>query len=851
MCGTLGPARTRPSLDDEVPRLMKTKSPMKWSAATALVLVASSWGVATPTEAAPSPSATAAPASVAAPRPLGNAAVAIARAHVASHATSLGLTGGDVGADGFRVSSVVPTQHNGLTHVYLQQVVDGIDVSNAMLNVAVTAQGDVLQVASNAVRRAATRTDTATPAISDVAAARLAARAVGLAPTSSFASDDAARGADRARELGTGGISGDPIPVQLVYVPTDDGGLDLAWELVINQVDGAHWWQISMDARSGAEVARADWVAEDSHRVFPIPVESPTFATPSLTRTLVSNPATSASPFGWNDTNGVAGPELTTTQGNNVRAYTDTDANNVPDPGSQPDGGAGLAFDFPLDLTQAPSTYRPAAVSNLYFTNNRIHDVLYRFGFDEAGGNFQVNNYGHGGAGADSVNAEAQDGARFNNANFGTPPDGQSPRMQMFIFNLTTPNRDGDFDNGVITHEYGHGVSNRLTGGPANVSCLNNQEQAGEGWSDFLSYMLTMPSGTEPAAGLGAGTYVLGQPTNGAGIRSQRYSTNMAINTETYNSIKNWGGDEHYVGEVWAEMLWEVTWAMVNAHGFTADLNNGTAGNTMTLELVLDGLKLQQCSPGFVNARDAIIAADQADNGGANKCLLWTAFAKRGLGFSATQGSTNSVADGVEAFNLPPSCKAPDAPVVTSSVPSAGAIAVGFTSDALAGITGFTAECVSADGGATGTATGAASPLSVTGLTAGKSYQCHVKATNAIGTSAYGGFGDTVQVPSPPVTAVAPGAPVITSAKATSPKKAKVVFTPGAAGSSPVTSYTVTCTGAKGAKTKSRSGPASPITVKGLTPGKKYTCTVTATSAVGTGPASAKSKKFKTPARRP
>jgi extracellular elastinolytic metalloproteinase len=818
------------------------KSSMKWSGVAVLALVASSFGIGTPTQAsAPPLRAVAAPTTPAAPAALGNGAVAVARQHLAAHASAYGLSGADV--DGLRVSSVVPTAHNGLTNVYLQQRVDGIDVSNAMLNVAVTAQGTVFRVASSAVGNAAQRTNSATPKLTDVAAAQLAADALGLEPTSSFASSDGARGADRTRALGDGGISSESIPAQLVFEHTDDGDLRLAWELVIDELDGAHWWQIRMDARTGAELGRTDWVDDDSHRVFPMPVESPSFASPVNTRTLVSNPATSASPFGWNDTDGAAGPESTLTLGNNVKAYTDTDHNNAPDPNSSPDGGAGLAFDFPLDLTQAPATYRPAAVSNLYFTNNRIHDVLYRYGFDEAAGNFQVNNYGHGGAGADPVNAEAQDGLKFNNADFGTPPDGSSPRMQMFVFNLTTPNRDGDFDNGVMIHEYGHGVSNRLTGGPANVSCLNNDEQAGEGWSDFIGYMLTMPSGTEPAAGIGMGTYVLGQATNGSGVRSQKYSTNQAINTENYDSIKGWGGDEHFVGEVWAEMLWEVNWAMVAKYGFTADLDAGNAGNTRTLQLVMDGLKLQPCSPGFVDARDAIIAADQADNGGANKCLLWTAFAKRGLGFSASQGSSTSATDGTQAFDLPASCVLPPAPSVTASTPSTGAVAVAFTSDPSAGITSFNAECVSTDGGVTGTQSGPVSPLTVSGLTTGKTYQCHVMATNPIGSSAFGAFGDPVQLPM----LTAPGAPVISSAKATSPKKAKVTFTLGSTGGSPVTSYSVTCQGKHGAKTRTKTGPASPITVKGLTPGKKYTCTVTATNAVGTGPASAKSKKLKMP----
>ena len=50
---------------------------------------------------------------------------------------------------------------------------------------------------------------------------------------------------------------------------------------------------------------------------------------------------------------------------------------------------------------------------------------------------------------------------------------------------------DSDFDNGVIAHEYGHGISTRLTGGASNSSCLSNEEQMGEGWSDFFSLVMT------------------------------------------------------------------------------------------------------------------------------------------------------------------------------------------------------------------------------------------------------------------------------------------------------------------------------------------------------------------------
>ncbi len=204
-------------------------------------------------------------------------------------------------------------------------------------------------------------------------------------------------------------------------------------------------------------------------------------------------------------------------------------------------------------------------------------------------------------------------------------------------------------------HEYAHGISNRLTGGPAQPGCLSNADQAGEGWSDYYGYMLTMPNGTEPAGGRGIGTYALNQPTTGLGIRAQKYSTSTTINTMTYNTTRT-AAVPHGVGTVWAEMLWEMTYALIDRHGFSSNFVNGTAGNNISLQLVTDGLKLQPCGPGFVDARNAILQADELRYGGANSCLIWQAFAKRGLGFSASQGSVGSNGDNTEAFDMPPAC---------------------------------------------------------------------------------------------------------------------------------------------------------------------------------------------------
>lgn len=76
-----------------------------------------------------------------------------------------------------------------------------------------------------------------------------------------------------------------------------------------------------------------------------------------------------------------------------------------------------------------------------------MHDVWYHYGFDDASGNFQFNNYGRGGSGSDEVMAEAQDGSGTNNANFATPPDGQNPRMQMYAGNEVVPRCYCEFCN--------------------------------------------------------------------------------------------------------------------------------------------------------------------------------------------------------------------------------------------------------------------------------------------------------------------------------------------------------------------------------------------------------------------
>jgi extracellular elastinolytic metalloproteinase len=224
------------------------------------------------------------------------------------------------------------------------------------------------------------------------------------------------------------------------------------------------------------------------------------------------------------------------------------------------------------------------------------------------------------------------------------------------------PDRDSDIDAGVIAHEYGHGVSNRLTGGPNNVACLRNAEQMGEGWSDWFALNLTTHPSDTLTTGRGVGTYVNFEPPDGLGIRPTPYTTDMTVNPSTYTSVADTVNisEPHGIGYVWNTMLWEMYWNLVDRYGYNANIyaSWSTGGNNLALQLVMDGLKFQPCSPGFVDGRNAILAADAALTGGTNKCEIWRGFAKRGLGFSANQGLSTNRSDGVAAFDLPASCRA-------------------------------------------------------------------------------------------------------------------------------------------------------------------------------------------------
>ncbi len=714
-------------------------------------------------------------------------------------------------------------------NVYVVQQYQGIEIFNSVSSFAIK-NGQVKNASLSFSKDVSQKVNTTSPSINAATAINNAAQNLGLIIPSNIELIENV--SDNKFIFSDGGISLENIPVKLVFQTMEDNSLRLAWDLSIYLLDASHYYSLRIDAVNGALLDTVDWVVscsvekgmfsnhthikDDSrlfsqttnemavsggaqYRVFAMPIESPNHGVD----TLEADPSGEGegSPFGWHDINGAPGAEYTITRGNNVWSKDDINSNNGTD-GVSADGGADLIFDFPYVFDAPPVEMIEASTVNLFFWNNLMHDIYYQYGFDEASGNFQENNYGNGGTGSDSVNADAQDGGGTNNANFATPPDGSNPRMQMFlwegavtsgplltindgplagdydgipaafggeILDLTEdlvlveddpsgtsdtndacdpitnggdlsgkiavirrgecefgfkalaaenegavavimvnnvegeaitmapgavgdqvtiplfmvsdtdgeaiiaellsetvnatingvtvgPQIDGDLDNAIIAHEYGHGISNRLTGGANNTSCLNNAEQMGEGWSDYVGLMLTIEPGDQGSDIRGIGTYATGQPVDAQGIREAPYSTDFAVNNYTYADSNNNVSQPHGIGFVWATMLWDMTWLLIDEYGFDPDLYNGTGGNNIAIQLVLDGMKLQSCSPGFVDGRNAILEADELANDGANHCLIWDAFSNRGLGYSADQGNSFNRADQVEAFDLPPVC---------------------------------------------------------------------------------------------------------------------------------------------------------------------------------------------------
>ncbi|KAL1742462.1 Fungalysin metallopeptidase-domain-containing protein [Schizophyllum fasciatum] len=409
----------------------------------------------------------------------------------------------------------------------------------------------------------------------------------------------------------------------LEYLAKQDGSVVLVHVVQIRNEDTNAWYEAMVDAHSGELVSITDFVADASYTVVPISKQDPTEGVETL-----KDPANEkASPNGWHSD----GDSTTTdTSGNNVIAYKGRSSS-----GTTEQSADGQVFDYPYDTSVSPTQGKnvEAATTNAFYIFNTLHDIAYLYGFTEDAYNFQTDNFGKGGADGDRVLMSVQDASGTDNANFATPPDGQSGQCRMYIWDYTNPNRDGDVENDIPVHEGTHGISNRLTGGGTG-RCLQTVESGGmgEGWSDAFAEWTEWKS--EEITDFVMGAWVTGSD---AGIRTHPYSTSAKTNPLRYSSIKELN-EVHDIGEVWANILHNVYAALVGEYGWAEDSKtnpDSDSGNVVYLHLFIDALALQPCNPTLPTARDAWIQADENRYDGKHVCTVWKAFASRGLGVDA------------------------------------------------------------------------------------------------------------------------------------------------------------------------------------------------------------------------
>ena len=575
------------------------------------------------------------------------------------------------------------TPHNGMKTTWWQQELDGIEVYEAVFAAHTTKAGELIGITSQFLADPAAAANAGATAYASRSQPVITAQQAVVNAAGSLeervdlagvkATGSGATGAEQRQQFSAQPFN-QAIEVRLVWLPMNPKQMRLCWEVTLTSHARGETFLVLVDAQTGeVQVRRCLTVdlSDASYRVYtsdsPSPFSpgwpTPNSGQPALTsRVLVTWSAldTNASPDGWIDDG------VNETRGNNVDAHTDHSGNDVPDL-PRPQGSPYRVFDCPMDLTQSPMTYTNAAVVQLFYWCNFMHDKLYELGFTEAAGNFQNDNFGRGGLGNDALQADAQDGSGYNNANFTPAPDGTPPRIRMYIFNGPTPNRDGDFDAEVLLHEYTHGLSTRLVGGGVGISELQT-EGMGEGWSDFYALALLSEAGDDVNGCYACGGYVA-YMFNGLtqnyyfGIRRYPYCTDMTKNPLTFKDIDpaqasghsgvprspiiEIEADEvHNQGEVWCMTLREARANLINKYGWAV-------GNQLILQLVTDGMKLSPANPNFLQARDAILQADQVDNGWADRNELWAAFAKRGMGFTATSPSSSTTTGVHEAYDLP------------------------------------------------------------------------------------------------------------------------------------------------------------------------------------------------------
>ena len=592
----------------------------------------------------------------------------IALAYVRDHDDAFGLTDADIANLRLVARDVSP---DGITHLRYNQLLDGIESFDSGLEAHVTRDGRLITISGSPLAHA--RLDSSTPALSASAAlgaARIAARGSIVPPKVARTRPGAARDTTFA----TGERA------RLRWAATASGPR-LAWDVIADGED-AQAYAVLVDA-AGGEMLRRQGLTEHlgQARYFPRDPDH----TPAQVQITMA-PA-------WYDDH-ANGTRL---WGQYARTYTDP-GDEDPDAGAESGGTRGQvpasagapaapdwlytqSHDFPgatpcpvslctwnSDAPATASVNAKQAATNLHVLNSRFHDYLAAapIGFDAASGNFQRTNPAGQGLGNDYVRSEVNDGQGLNNANMSTGPDGDAPRMQMFLFagdaGSSTRDVNGSDIADIVYHEYTHGLSARLVVNASGGSTLasNQARQMGEAWSDFYAFDLLQAEGsvtdTAAAGEVVSGDYVVGpggvrakpidcpvDPTGATATCNANHTATTVLGGYTYGDLtRTNNGSPHNGGEVWAQTLWDIRAAL---------------GRTAALALVTGGMRLSPDNPSMLDMRDAILQqalATRSAVGAADDhyAALWAMFAARGFGGTASTPGPDST-NPTESFDQP------------------------------------------------------------------------------------------------------------------------------------------------------------------------------------------------------
>ncbi len=338
-----------------------------------------------------------------------------------------------------------------------------------------------------------------------------------------------------------------------------------------------------------------------------------------------------------------------------------------------------------------------ASITNLFLMHNRVHDWSYLLGWTESAWNMQYVNFGEDDPNSadakagDPEKGQAQAGGLAgsvaftgrDNANQVTQADGVPGITNQYLWHPLQAGfyaacTDGAYDMPIIVHEVTHATSNRMTGGP--VAGIGGSEggSMGESWSDLAAVEFVNghdyknPEGSHPFS---MAPYATGAPITG--IRNY----NMSMSPLNYGNLGydgNGATSPHADGEIWSATNYDVREALIQKYNAKFPYSNTTlrracangekpadqcAGNRRWLQMMYDGFLLQPAAPSMLDARDAQLASDMMRFGGANQTEMWGAFAKRGMGKSAS-------APGTPAYDSPR--QTDEAKVIFQATPVAG-----------------------------------------------------------------------------------------------------------------------------------------------------------------------------------